>query len=434
MLTQHCHPPPARPNQAGNYLPALRLAERCLLSNTTGSCALMLVFLSDGRPSDRLHVGPGSVPAKWQELLGVHVGALASRFGRRLTVGTIGFGAENAASHAQESSFALLRAMADCCQAYGSAASFQSPELTAQGLRLAITALSSTLTATKTEMTVLGGAAQRTVRDVRREGRGAHALALEFRPDNSWFQYNAANILSRMTWSAEARDWVSHNHFVTPGARAVAVRDTIFGEGAERMVRKFREVGANGVFVGTPLVAKESRFVEEKATEVEADARKFHRLFCETQRRAQALAIEFNAALGAIPGVTVRTPRVAFLDCSVYVVQDSEWGITGLLVEKMLDDSRYKKWNSNNGFVDGMQRAAAAHGGSAPQGLGGEHLAGTDAAASARCVTLTLAHAAAATTAVSCSPSELLPPALCGFRRGAAGRGHAHCGGGRVRR
>eukprot|EP00959_Pyramimonas_sp_CCMP1952_P384662 8061716-Pyramimonas_sp.AAC.1 len=44
----------AQPSCHGNYLPALDEAETLLLSNTHGSCALLLLFLSDGKPSDKI--------------------------------------------------------------------------------------------------------------------------------------------------------------------------------------------------------------------------------------------------------------------------------------------------------------------------------------------------------------------------------------------
>jgi hypothetical protein len=47
---------------------------------------------------------------------------------------------------------------------------------------------------------------------------------------------------------------------ITPGAVGVAMRRAVFGEGAERMVGKFREFGSGGVFMGPKMVAKESRW------------------------------------------------------------------------------------------------------------------------------------------------------------------------------
>jgi hypothetical protein len=51
------------PSFDGNYRPALDLAERLLLKNKEGSCALTLLFLSDGKPSDRV---PPAVPGSFR--------------------------------------------------------------------------------------------------------------------------------------------------------------------------------------------------------------------------------------------------------------------------------------------------------------------------------------------------------------------------------
>ena len=84
----------SRPMEHGNYLPALQLAEELLMSNSHGSCALMLCFLSDGQPSDR--VGRSSIlgeslEGKKLKLVVQRIEALASRFGRRLTIASVGF-------------------------------------------------------------------------------------------------------------------------------------------------------------------------------------------------------------------------------------------------------------------------------------------------------------------------------------------------------
>jgi hypothetical protein len=332
----------AMPASDGNYIPAMELAETCLLANTHGSCALLLLFLSDGKPSDKPLQGFGSPhsvehKAMRDEQFSSVAGRLAARFGRRLTVGTIGFGPPG-------EDFSVLRAVASACTLYHSTGIFQKPALTAHSLRMALSSLSSTLTATKTEMTELGGSTQRVVRDVLREPQSA---GNETCVNDSWVTCRV--FFTRVAWSAEKKDWVLLDNFVSPGAVTVAMRHNIFGEGAERMVRKFREVDASGVFVGPPMVAKESRFVEDLAL---MDRREFHRVFCETQHQAQVLALEFNKRLAAIPGVDSSTPRIEFLACSIYVV-----GAVGYLVEEMIDPARYKKFNSNNGYVDGVSAA-----------------------------------------------------------------------------
>ena len=335
----------AMPASDGNYLPAIALAEQCLLANTHGSCALLLLFLSDGAPSDPPLPGCGHPKSAEHRAMrdaqfSGAIGRLASRFGRRLAVGTIGFGPPG-------EDFSTLRKLATECTRYNSTGIFQSPELTAHSLRLALSTLSSTLTATKTELTELGGSTQRIVRDVRREPQSAgNELCL----DDSWF--TCIGFFERFAWSADFDNWLPQACLVTPGAMNIALRKSIFGEGAERMVRKFREVDARGVFVGPPMVAKESRFVEDMTLK---DRIEFHRVFCQTQHQAQVLALEFNKRLTAIPGVDASTPRIEFLACSIYVV-----GGVGYLVEEMIDPARYKKFNSNNGWVDGVPSAVPA--------------------------------------------------------------------------
>ncbi len=121
-----------------------------------------------------------------------------------------------------------------------------------------------------------------------------------------------------------------------------------------RLLSLTTRLGPDGrTFVGPQLVAKESRFAEDVVGRINnSDRRNFHKVFCKTQQKAQKMADAFNKQLDAIPGASL-APRVKFLDCSVYVVHDVAAGEVGLLVEKMLDVKAYKKWNSNNGYVDG---------------------------------------------------------------------------------
>ena len=52
----------------------------------------------------------------------------------------------------------------------------------------------------------------------------------------------------------------------------------------------------------------------------------------------------------------MRTPRVKFLDCTIYMVEEGGKRI-GVLVEKPLDNRRYTKWNSNNGSIKSQKEA-----------------------------------------------------------------------------
>jgi len=70
-----------RPHGPGNYMPALDLANKLLLENMGGSCALSLLFFSDGKPSDS-----GNFAKKMKKI--------PSAFGRRLSITCIGMAEE----------------------------------------------------------------------------------------------------------------------------------------------------------------------------------------------------------------------------------------------------------------------------------------------------------------------------------------------------
>lgn len=322
------------PHFDGNYGPALQLAEQYLMMNASGSCAITLFFLSDGRPSD--HRPPGG--ADLYSVLGSCVDNLSSRFGRRLTFVAVGFAGP-------DEDFRMLKHLASRPSKFGSIGIFHAASLTPESLGLAFSSLASSLTATKTELTDIGGASQRPVKDVRREA--TDTLDEGVLNTESWTLYSGRRLHDRYLWSRIDRDWVKAPMF-SSDAVAAAIRKCYFGEGAERLVRKFREVDSAGKFVGPLLVAKEGRFESDVAWT------DFHQIFCETQATAKELAEVFNARLAKIPGVTPRTPRIDFLECSVYEVNDSKWGTFGVLVEKQLDVSKYKKWNDNKGGVDGQ--------------------------------------------------------------------------------
>mmetsp|Transcript_19492 Transcript_19492/g.49560 ORF Transcript_19492/g.49560 Transcript_19492/m.49560 type:complete len:153 (+) Transcript_19492:1499-1957(+) len=138
------------------------------------------------------------------------------------------------------------------------------------------------------------------------------------------------------------------------------MRKAYFEKGAERLVRKFREVDAAGNFVSPLLVAKEGCFQRDLEPGNGGDVAGFHKTFCDTQTRASTLAEQFNKLLAALPGVGAITPRVFFLKCSVYVLEDGVHSLfrdaAAILVEKQLNISRYQKWNDNKG-----RRALDAH-------------------------------------------------------------------------
>ena len=327
----------------GNYLPALDMAEHLLLDNSNGSCALTLFFLSDGKPSDRMQKERTGIPidimTRFESMVAARVDSLACRFGRRLTVRTVGFGSP-------DEDFRILKKMASRSAQFGCNSDFHPATLSAESLGSAFASLSTSLTMTKMELTD-SGSMQRVVRDVRREARDTID---ELQLSINWLHY--PKIVSRVIWDWQTKTWVQVS-FHDAAACGAALRTHYFGEGAERLVRKFREVSSSGCFVGPLLVAKEGRFQLDVQN---ADLIRFHRVFCATQSRARDLADIFNQRLSMLQeraGLAPNTARINFLESSVYVVDDVNLGRVGVLVEKQLDNSKYKKWNDNQGAVDG---------------------------------------------------------------------------------
>lgn len=346
-----------RPRSHGNYLPALAAAGRLLLPCAAhGACALALLFLSDGRPSDRLPPGPGAPAAKYEALVRPTIEELASRVGRRLTLGAVGFGPAT-------EDFSVLRAMVAEAAEYGACAQFTQASLGGDRdgvplLASAFSSVSASLTSTRTELTALHGSAQLEVRSLRREALGSLGAADDDPWEAEWMWYTDAEWVHCLKLGVGG-EWEEAPPF-SARAAGVAVHECIMGEGAERVVHRFRELSKSKDPIGPPLVAKESRFVA--GFREPGQQRQYYLTFCKTQAQAAALADAFNDALDALRATHV--PRVRFLECRVYVVRDKVWGEYGMLVERRLDVARYVKYNNNAGRVLNGDRAEGAAGGS----------------------------------------------------------------------
>ena len=99
-------------------LHSIRLKSYCC--NHFSSCALLLIFLSDGRTSDKLprqQFIDGNTVTNLSSLTKKRVGTLASRFGRCLTVGAIPLG-----KTATADDFSSLKGIADLARDYESLA------------------------------------------------------------------------------------------------------------------------------------------------------------------------------------------------------------------------------------------------------------------------------------------------------------------------
>ena len=410
-----------KPHGHGNYLPALDAAERLLMKNSKGSCALSLLFFSDGKPSDRGDVDFSS-----------RMGEIASKFGRRLSIACIGMAEEG-------EDFSTLNNMVTEAQSFGAIASFGKPSLDADSLSNIISSLATSLTTTITEMTNVDTGKAREVRmDVRREKSNA--------PDEKyitqdWTSYTNATkvqheryVATIWSWDYKSDDFVQYidprcsicwketdvlnsqcgkackglfcpvcaahcfctkcyekstaSYFSecstflqhkrlgkilrkTVPTFEVAIKDTIFGEGAERIVRKFRFLQNERVFVGPVMVAKESRFIERKSGSRSYEQRMdYHREFMRTQAIASEYAKKFNKALDGIVDnfnkcdhdyisrKVKEIPKIEFLEPMVVETIDpsKEQRLYNILVEPFLD-GKYEKFNDNMGMVQGQSQS-----------------------------------------------------------------------------
>ena len=229
----------------GNYGPALHKAEELLAHNMEGRFASSLFFLSDGKPSDKIL--PGFHPSTYHsQLVQGHTDALLSRFGRRLSIVAVGFGRPG-------ENFNVLEALASRPSKFGGIGKFYASNLDVKDLALAFGSLISSTMSTKAEFSELcSSSRQLSIRDVKRE-------ANDLEDDNSlsddWHFYTQDYLISCEAWSEASHSWKTQP-LHSPYAAGVAYRKKYFGEGAERLVAKFREVNIHDNFVGPLLVAK----------------------------------------------------------------------------------------------------------------------------------------------------------------------------------
>ena len=326
----------------GNYLPAIKLAEKALLSNKMGNCLLQLLFLSDGAPSDKPPRGFGCgqvnphVFEYHKYAIGRRIAVLARKFGSRLSLGAVTVG---------DSQVHILKHIARTAEEYNCQVFLSKATLCANELSSAFQSMTTLLTNTKSAATDVITNRQRTFRDLIREPRSS--VVLYNIHDGKWSKYTS-NVLKRVCFDKREYKWVNiKRKFNSDLAVGLVVRDEVFGEGKERAVRRVREITEGGHFVGPALVGKESLYVEDMD-----DSISFHKTFCKVQQLSQKVATHFNKIILRLPGVKrSETPLINFLECYVMLLSGR-----GILVEKMLDHTRYKKFNSNDGFVDGMSR------------------------------------------------------------------------------
>jgi hypothetical protein len=353
----------SKPSNGGFYFPALDAAESLLSVNRNRNCALALFFLSDGRPSDKMKRGDvGGYEYIMTRYSKERIGRLARCFGKRLQVCAAAIGDP----HKDE--FRVMKGMIDEAKQYECPAVFQPACLSAGALEKTMMTMTSTTTTTMTTISEVAGGSgddELTLRDFEKQpqrevgqsGELTHSWEFvqmkETATPGSWKRMRS---IVRTHW-VDGDGWIplpTDKMFHTQEAKGVAFETRWFGEGKERLVKEFREVGPNlKSFVGPPLVAKASMYLRKGEHQ---DSKDFHKAFCKTQLKAWRVAKKFNEALERIPSVDDSIPRIEFLDCSVYMLETVN-GRKGYLVERMLDIKKfeYQKFNDNAGRVFGRK-------------------------------------------------------------------------------
>lgn len=429
-----------RPAGPGNYGPSLTMAEEMLKQGLMHhpSIPLALLFLSDGRPSDR---GNEAVQK---------MGHLASLFGSRLSITCIGM-----AHPSEGEDFRVLRSMVQEAKRFGSKAYFEQPQLHHESLSVAVSSLATSLTQSRISIT----SCLPTPRHVRHQDgeytqwqqkqhrvlrtnlvRERHTITQvdddHLSYPSEWKVYtkpsdsNNNYVYKIWKWDPEKKDFVylmdrrcvscyalvkrvqDHQLSLSASKRGthcthckacymcdecvsrpdishigsidctrgledrrkgllvqepevpsfgVAIKQTVIGEGAERVVSKLRFIDDYHQFTGKRWVAKESRF--ETVNNHAEDAR-FHRECMQSQALAEEYAKQFNQMIELLPqqlrhlnaSYFQALPRMEFLQpLLLELVEPSHSNGTAprtrkVLIEERLD-GQYQKFNNNMGFV-----------------------------------------------------------------------------------
>ena len=341
-----------------NYLPALDNAEKLLDSGDHDNCALSLLFLSDGAPSDKNMNGLTPTAAKKKICRKIQM--IASKYPGRLTIKLVGFGNEL-------DDFSVLQEMEAAVNTpeYDVKAEFVYCEKIANEIGTAVSSLVTSISESRTTLMREGRSNKsRTKREVDSEaGLGEFQSFHFFRIVNHYAYHPRSHRL--IPYRGLPFGAVTDENKVEARRRSahpppyLALSPNYFGCGAERLAFRCQlsdSMGRQGLTLG-PMVAKETNLVERIEENVE-----FHTKFCETQDLADHLAQEFNHRLKGLPDYNKSTtPVIKFLRCSVLLLDDKNWPgrKRGVLVESMLDTDAHSwcKWNDNAGGINGR----AAH-------------------------------------------------------------------------
>eukprot|EP00923_Selenidium_pygospionis_P002532 GHVN01003923.1.p1 GENE.GHVN01003923.1~~GHVN01003923.1.p1 ORF type:complete len:541 (+),score=72.24 GHVN01003923.1:546-2168(+) len=324
----------ARPRSHGSYSQTLKLvneliqAERETLLKEIEPEDLpvfMVIFISDGRPSDAtLKQGDGAE---------IEIKKLAG------TGGNLIFEAMGLSDQEQE--FVALKKLVKLAAECGVNASFTHTGLSTALMSTTMSSYSSTLTTTRTHLLTKRDEApkkEKTIQVVPLRER--EKLVFYGRIKREKYEHR----LRHSNYPFSQAD------FLHPQCAGIEIDKQPFGKGAERLVYRFSEIDSMGKRVGPIMVAKESIFIQS-GDETEFH---FHKKFMISQNKAHHYSFAFNEAVARSPSLQTvmgiaRVPKIIFLSCTVYRYfqrNEPSW----LLVEKYMG-GMFRKYNDNNGEV-----------------------------------------------------------------------------------
>ena len=331
-----------------NYLPALEAANEALEYIDHDRCALSLLFLSDGAPTDAISLNLTPLAAKRR--ISEKVVHIAQKFKEKLNIQLIGFG-----SSVQDFSILQDLAQTTVSTSSGTKAEFTYCGRVADKIGTAISRLVSSTTQTRTHLLTSDRGKLRPKREIQ----------LESEVDDRNNKWNYHKIIGHYIYDRANYKFVPHSH-LPPGAIIGSEKDNTlqansnyppllainrfpYGKGAERIAFRcsLAYSPSEQDFAYNPMVAKETIMVERPDDNIQ-----FHEDFCKAQDLSSYLAFEFNKRLVATPSYSeTKTPIIAFLPCSILVLDDPEWKGRGVLVEKKLNSEVFgwRKYNDNAG-------------------------------------------------------------------------------------
>ena len=336
----------AKPKSHGNYVESLTIAEKIIQDDlklfddldADDLPMFALVFISDGKPSDKL-----PFDKMMREEIMIRLANLKSK----LSFLGMGIGSSG-------SDFIEMEQLANNVTQNGrdnTAGTFIHAGLNPASISTCLSSVATSMTTTRNDL--LSAAERNTPKtekiytmrnkndkkcqvQIRRQTHGVK----RFRYDPTYH------------WDYPWREI----EFINADASGFEVEKDPFGKGAERLAHIFYEIKrhpqAGWERVGKAMVAKESRYhIRDEGSKVE-----FHTSFCKVQLKAQEFAKQFNDAVKKAPSLKPSEdevslpPPIVFLKCDIYEYLDTNWEQCGLLVEKYLN-GKFTKYNGNNGYV-----------------------------------------------------------------------------------